>query len=205
MAKGLFFAYHEIFRTSYLLFAAMLIVSVLALVKKKLIANLALHPYSIVNEKEYYRLLTSDLVHNDLLHLFINSYMYLVFCVALENQLIAQGIIGEIKFLAIYGSSLLAGGLFITVRHYRDLSYSNVGASGTIMGCMFSCMILNPKMTLLFIPGIGGINNMYSVLIYMVFLAVYSKRTGAVNQELHFAGALGGILATLLLCSNFFK
>ncbi|WP_345212716.1 rhomboid family intramembrane serine protease [Mucilaginibacter gynuensis] len=187
------------FRFSFLLFLIVMLCSMAAFKFPRLLFNLCIHPPSIWKRQEYYRIFTGDLVHNDQRHLFFNLFMMWAFCIGLEDQLMKMGDRGQLQFLIIYIVSMLSGNLYIAIRHRNKQQYTSVGNSGSIMGCMFACMLLNPLTPLLYIPYVGGIPNIYSGLLYILFTLWRSKRKEKINFELHIAGALGGTIAALCL------
>src|ERR1700744_5708592 len=79
--------------------------SIMALKNRSFFMKMILHPYSIYKEKEYYRLFTSDLVHNDLIHLLLNELMLYGICASLEEYLRQQYANGSWLFLCIYLTS----------------------------------------------------------------------------------------------------
>jgi membrane associated rhomboid family serine protease len=60
---------------------------------------------------------------------------------------------------------------------------------------------LQPNFISLYLPLAGGVKNIYTALVVIVVLIVYQKKTGnpMVNHEIHFFGALGGIIFTLIM------
>jgi membrane associated rhomboid family serine protease len=161
--------------------------------------KMILHPFGITKKKEYYRLFTSDLVHNDAGHLLMNEVMFYLVCVNLEQTLNGQSKYGSALFLLIYAVSYFTGVILITIRHRNDFSYSSAGASGSIMGCMMSFMILKPDYIAVYLPVLGGLKNSFMALLFILVLIVYQYRTKnkLMNNELHFYSALGGVIITL--------
>jgi len=175
--------------------------SLYGLYDKKYFLSLILHPTGIVKHKEYYRLFTSELIHNDLGHLLMNEVMYYLICVNLEQMLNGRSATGSGIFLVIYAVSYFTGIAVITLRHRNDFGYSSAGASGSIMGCMMSFMILKPDYIGLYLPVWGGVKNSVMALLFIAVLIVYQYRTKnrLMNNELHFYSGVGGILATFAL------
>lgn len=175
--------------------------SLVALKKHRLFLAGIMHPVSIKKDKEYYRLVTSDAVHNDLVHLFINSFALFAVGSQLEEYLRAVKSFGSIWFLAIYITSCLCGNAVTFFKYQHDSNFSSAGASGSILGCMMSFMILQPYHIAFYVPVLGGIINLYAVLIYILFLIGYQLRSQnpLVNNEVHFYGAIGGIISGLVL------
>jgi membrane associated rhomboid family serine protease len=148
-----------------------------------------------------HRLITGDFVHNDLMHLLLNELMLYGICASLEEDLRHLYTNGSLRFLIIYLGSWIVGVTATTIRHRMDFDYSSAGSSGSILGCMMSYMMLEPAKIALYLPILGGVKNIYAALLVIVMLIAYQKKTGnqMMNYELHFFGALGGILTTLIL------
>ena len=186
---------------TYILMFIIFIVSACGFLNKKLFYQLILHPQSVIQDKQYYRILTADLANADVMHLLLNEFMLFVFCTNLEYSLKVKSAYGSLEFLTIYDSSLLLASAIIIARHFKDFSYSTTGTSGSIMGCMFGFMLIAPNYIVYNLPVIGQVKNIYGGLIYIVVLILYQRRKKEelINNEYHFYGAIGGIIATLAL------
>jgi membrane associated rhomboid family serine protease len=189
---------------TYSLMALITVVSSWAIIDQRLFFQLLLHPSGIVESREYYRLFSGDLVHNDLFHLLFNQIMLFTFGTRLEEYLLLTTANGCVKFVVIYLSSCLAGSLVTTIRHWKEADFTNVGTSGSIIGCMMSYVLLQPDIIAFYLPVLGGVKNIFGGLICIVAFMVYQFRLSKenINHEVHFFGALGGIVATLLLTGN---
>jgi len=159
------------------------------------------HPNVMLNDRSYQRLITSDLVHNDVVHLLVNEGMAYYICGSLEEMLNGKSPHGSMEFMFIYAASHFSGILFTTIRHRNHFEYSSAGASGSILGCMMSYMILDPDYIAFYLPVFGGIRNIFAGLIVIAGLIVYQWRTKneMMDHELHFYSAIGGIAGTLIL------
>lgn len=143
---------------------------------------------------ERIRLLSSGFLHVDQSHLFFNMLTLYFFA-----EPVIQ-FIGVPKFLTVYFGSLLAGNLFAMNFHKKEPYYSAVGASGAVMGVVYSAIMLNPGMNLymFFIPipipayvfGVG-------YLLYSMF--GMKKQWGNIGHSAHLGGAIGGFVLTILL------
>jgi membrane associated rhomboid family serine protease len=175
------------------------VVTFWALKDQRLFFRLLLHPNGIVASKEYYRLITGDLVHNDIIHLILNQIMLFTFGTRLEEYLLLTTSHGSLKFLAIYLSSCLAGSLMTTFRYRKELEYTNAGASGSIIGCMLGYVLMQPDIIAFYVPVLGGVKNLFGGLICIVAFTIYQFRIskGQINHEVHFFGGVGGIVTTL--------
>lgn len=184
-----------------LLIATMTACSLLALKNQRLFFAAILHPVTVNRKKEYYRLFSSDLIHNDVAHLFVNVFALFAVGSQLEEYLRSVNTMGSFWFAVIYLCSCVCGTFFTFLRHRKDIEFSSAGASGSVLGCMMSFMILQPYHIAFYMPLIGGVINMYAALIYIVFLILYQIKAAnpLVNNEVHFYGALGGIVCALIL------
>lgn len=139
-------------------------------------------------------MLTSGFLHVDVSHLLFNMLTLYFFADPVIDYL------GVPKFLAVYFGSLLAGSLFALNFHKKEPYYSAVGASGAVMGIVYSAILLNPTMSLylFFIPipipayifGVG-------YLLYSMF--GMKNQWGNIGHSAHIGGAIGGYLLTILM------
>lgn len=189
---------------TYVLLILILGLTVTATISKHLFFKLILHPVSVFRKKEYYRLLSSDFVHNDAGHFLLNAFMLYAFGSDLEEHLRKHSNTGSSEFLFIYLFSLLTANLVTAISHRKDFKYSSAGASGSIMGCVFAFMLIDPNGTALNFAVIGPVKNIYTGVIYFVALGIYKwkRKNDLINHELHFYGALGGLVAALILFPN---
>lgn len=192
---------------TYLLMLIIAIFSTISLLKQSFFMKMILHPFSIVKHHQYYRFFTADLVHNDIIHLILNEFMLCLGGGGLEETLNQQSHWGSLQFIFIYLFSYFCGIAYTTIRHRNDFNFSSAGASGSIIGVLFSFIILKPDFIAFYLPGIGGIKNIYGGLIYIVLLIWHQKKRNdqVTNHELHFFGAIGGIIATFILFPHLIK
>ncbi len=137
---------------------------------------------------EQIRMFSSAFLHADMQHLFFNMLTLFFFAP------IVVGYLGEISFILIYFSSLLFGNLLTLYMHKNDLSYRAIGASGAVMGIVYSAILLEPTMKInFFIPGyLFGI-------IYLLY-SIYGMRAknDNIGHTAHFGGAIGGYVFTII-------
>ncbi|MCC8407726.1 rhomboid family intramembrane serine protease [Mucilaginibacter sp. UR6-1] len=181
-------------------------VSIAGMRRRDLYHQWILHPYGIRRRKEFWRLITSDFIHHDLVHLLINSAMLFFICGELEMFLSERYGSGSLIFLAIYLLSHLTGAMTVSWSNRNNFEYSSAGASGSIMGCMMSFMILAPHEVAFYLPLAGAVENEFAALLVILGLMVYRWRSGneMLDNELHFFSALGGIAATVICCGIIF-
>ena len=153
-----------------------------------------------VRRGEQFRLFSCGFLHADTAHLFFNMFSLYFFA----NVVI--GYLGVVSFLIIYVGSLLLGSLLSLYFHKDEYHYSAVGASGAVMGIIYSAILLQPDMRLIFflipipIPAyIFGIG----YLLYSIY--GMKNRIGNIGHDAHFGGAVGGYVITLILASWLFE
>lgn len=140
---------------------------------------------------EQYRMFTSAFLHGDIMHLAFNMVTLYFFAPVVIYTL------GVVGFLLVYFTSLICGSLLTLYFHKNDYSYRAIGASGAVIGVLFSSILINPDMSINFIPGyIFGV-------IYLLF-SIYGMKSkaGNIGHTAHFGGAIGGFLITLTRMPN---
>lgn len=145
------------------------------------IENGVLYRYAIGVEHQYWRLVTSGFLHENVLHIAFNMYLLYLLGMMLEPAL------GSVKFAAIYFTSLLAGSfgaLFAT-------GAPSLGASGAIFGLMGAAVIeLRARRMSVMESGIGGL-----ILINLLL----SFTLANISVGAHVGGLIGGALAGLAI------
>lgn len=97
---------------------------------------------------EQYRMFTSAFLHVDYAHLIFNMFTLYMFAPQVFDHL------GNYSFLLIYIGSLVSGSLLTIYFHQNDVSYRAVGASGAVVGIIFSSILINDNLLFFgFIPG----------------------------------------------------
>jgi membrane associated rhomboid family serine protease len=145
-----------------------------------------------IQNGEQVRMFSSAFLHADFTHLFFNMLTLYFFAP------VVIGYLGEISFVLIYLSSLLCGNLLTLYLHKNDLSYRAIGASGAVMGVLYSAILLQPNMML----GIFFIIPMPAYLFGIIYLlySIYGMRAknDNIGHTAHFGGAMGGYAFTLI-------
>lgn len=146
-----------------------------------------------IQQGEKLRFLSSGFLHVDTTHLFVNMLTLYFFADT------AIFYVGELYFILIYFGSLLLGNLLSYVFHKKEPTYSAVGASGAVLGILYSAILVRPDMMLglFFIIPIPAYVFGVGYLLYSIW-AMKSK-TDTIGHDAHLGGAIGGYLITLLL------
>lgn len=147
-----------------------------------------------INRGEKIRMFSSGFLHVDMTHLFFNMFTLYFFADVVISRM------GSINFLVIYLGSLLLGSLLSYYFHKKEFHYTAVGASGAVTGILYSAILLDPEMKLMFIfvpipiPAyIFGIG----YLLYSIY--GMKNRLGNIGHDAHFGGAIGGYVLTIIL------
>jgi membrane associated rhomboid family serine protease len=142
---------------------------------------------------DYIRMITSGFLHGDMGHLFFNMFTLYMFAPVVVNYF------GSASFFLIYMASLVFGSLLTLLMHKNEYGYRAIGASGAVIGILYSAILIDPNMNLylFFIPipipaylfGIG-------YLLYSIY--GMKAKNDNIGHTAHFGGAIGGYLITLL-------
>lgn len=174
-----------------ILIVSVVIVSVIAWAVKPIKAAFILHPYSVRERYQVYRLFTAAWVHADTTHLLFNMFTLWSFGDSFVKA------VGVARFLILYLLAVPVAFLPTVIRHSKNPKYASLGASGAVCAIMFGTILLYPgmKLTLMFIPiPIPGIAY---ALGYLAYSAWHSWRgKDGINHDAHFSGAIFGAIVT---------
>lgn len=182
---------------TYFLIAANAIISLIGLfMYSKVIEVGMLIPYRAIRNKTWYEVITSGFVHGSISHLLFNMFTLFFFGPILETY------IGEIQFLGLYFTGLIASSLPSLIRHKDDPKYATLGASGAVEAVLFGFILLFPlePLYLMFIP--IPIPSLLFGVAFIGYSIYASKKEGRINHEAHIAGAAWGIFYMLAFVPN---
>lgn len=145
-------------------------------------------PY-IVENGEYYRLISSMFLHFGFEHLMNNMVVLAVIGVNLEHEL------GKIKYLLIYFASGLCGNILSAVWDIRLGEYAvSAGASGAIFGLIGALLYVAVRNR-----GRVGTINGRGILFMIIISLYYGFTSGGVDNMAHIGGLVSGFLMAVLL------
>lgn len=168
------------------------VVTLLGFNNEDLFRKYMFNTYMVLKEKQWYRIISSALLHGDFGHLIFNMYTLYAFSGVIIS------ILGVPAYLLIYVLSIIGGGLLSLLMHRKNPNYNAIGASGGVVGILYAAIALYPDMTLgLFfvIPMKGWV---FGVL-YLLY-SVYGMRNeiGNIGHDAHFGGAITGLIISII-------
>ena len=153
-----------------------------------------------IRRGEQIRMFSSAFLHADFSHLLFNMLTLYFFA----NVVIGQ--VGVTYFVVIYVASLLIGNLLSFYFHKDEPNYSAIGASGAVMGVLYSAILFYPDMGLylFFIPiAIPAWLFGMAYLLYSIY--GMKRRMGNIGHDAHIGGAIGGYVLTLIYAPSLFQ
>ena len=140
-----------------------------------------------IRSGEQYRMFSSAFLHVDIMHLAFNMFTLYMFA-----PFVIDGV-GSLFFVYLYFGSLIAGNLLTLFFHNNDYYYRAVGASGAVMGIIYSAILLEPNLYVYgFVPGyVFG----FAYLLFSIY-GIKAKKDN-IGHVAHFGGAVGGFIITL--------
>jgi len=162
------------------------------------------NPYRVHHYKEYYRMLSSGFLHGSWLHLLINLFVFHEFGRLVEYKFLSKygSLTGAILYLVFYLLAIVVSDFRSLKKHQNNPSFSSIGASGAVSAILFVYIFFEPWSILLLyfvipMPAIiGGI-------LYLWYSSYAAKNMqDRIDHDAHFAGAIFGFLAALILFSD---
>ena len=148
---------------------------------------------AILADKQYYRLLTSAVLHADWVHLIFNMFSLYSFGSAVEL------LFGRVTFLATYLAGIVGGNILALILHRKD-DYRALGASGGVCGVIFACIFLLPGTSVqLFAIPIPIPAYIYAVLFMLFSYYGIRSQRGNIGHDAHLGGAIIGLITATLL------
>jgi membrane associated rhomboid family serine protease len=185
--------------TTFILITTCLI-SFLAFQNPEIRGRMIFNPYVIHERKEWYRFITSGLIHADWIHLLINMFVLYSFGDVVEGYYkLAFGERWVVYFPLLYFGGMMTSVLPTYRKHHQNPGYNALGASGAVSAVVFAFIVFNPLQRLclyglLCLPGI-----IFGVL-YLAYCYYMDKKGGSnINHDAHLWGALYGFGFTILV------
>ncbi|MFN3305736.1 MAG: rhomboid family intramembrane serine protease, partial [Candidatus Kapaibacteriota bacterium] len=157
------------------------------------VVKFSLNPYSIVNRRKYYQIITHIFVHLDLIHLLFNTLTFFFFAPQLEST------VNSTFFLVLFFTSGIFSTIPTIIKNKHNPHYYSLGASGAIAGVVFSYILFYPSSRIYIFMFPIGIPAPIFAIIYLAYCVYASKNYSSnINHEAHFWGALWGLIFTII-------
>ncbi len=163
-----------------------------------LINKLILWPALMKDKSQYYRMVTSGLIHANWAHLIFNMLTLYFFGPVVEE--IFGTDFGPGVYPLFYVLALVISDIPTCLKYRNFPGYRSLGASGAISSVLFASIIFDPwnKIYIFFLP--IGIPAFIFGLVYLGYCMYMSRQqVDGINHSAHFWGALFGILFPILL------
>jgi len=184
-------------------------VSLMANNKPELYSKLLFNPYQVFHRKEWHRIFSHALIHdnNNIFHLGFNMYVLYSFGNAVESILTNHlGGLGLAYFLLIYIGGMVVATIPALLKHRDNYNYNSVGASGAVSAVLFSMIAFAPfsgGIGIMFIP--ISIPPLVFGVLYLAYEKYMEKRGGTnIAHDAHIWGAIFGFLFTLVFVPDAF-
>jgi membrane associated rhomboid family serine protease len=159
-----------------------------------------LNPYTVQRRKEYYRLFTAGLIHNDYMHLFFNMFALYIFGELIEQiYLTSFGQMGTLLYIGLYVLGIIASDIPTYLKHKNHPHYNSLGASGGVSAVIFSSILFYPTERICLYLFLCLPSFIFGAL-YMLYSYMQAKRGGDyINHDAHLFGAIFGIVFSIII------
>jgi len=165
-----------------------------------------MHPYQVYQSGQYYRFITSGLIHSGYGHLAFNMITFYFFGGFVEKAFkLYLGSWGVYYFVALYVLGIVISDIPSYFKHRTNVNYSAIGASGGVSAVLFSSILINPVMDIclyffICLPGfvLGAL-----YLIYSVYMG--NRMSDNINHDAHMYGAMFGIVFSAIIRPAFMQ
>jgi len=173
-------------------------ISIWAFQNNSIINKLILSPYLVVQNKQWYRVITHAFIHANWMHLLFNMIALWSFGAVVTEYFGILSYMPTVHFCIMYFAAIVLASLSDLIKRKNDYTYRSLGASGAVSAVIFSAIFFDPWSTILifFIPCPGIIFG----VVYLIYCNYMSKRGGDnINHGAHFYGAVFGFLYPILI------
>lgn len=159
--------------------------------------KLLFNAYQVWHRKEWYRMLTSGIIHSGWGHLFFNMLTLYCFGRVVEQYFAAVfgGVTGTVLYIMLYVSALAVSSIGDLIKYRDDWNYNALGASGAVSAILFASILFAPKMGIyIYLIPIPIPGYIFAPL-YLLYCWYMAKRNmDNIGHTAHFWGAVYGLL-----------
>ena len=163
--------------------------------------KLIFNAYQVWHRKEWYRMLTSGIIHSGWGHLFFNMLTLYFLGRVVEQYFSAAfgGVPGAVLYVVLYVSALAISSLGDLVKYRDNWNYNALGASGAVSAVLFASILFAPKMGIyIYLIPIPVPGYIFAPL-YLLYCWYMAKRNmDNIGHTAHFWGAVYGILFPII-------
>ncbi|NNC99403.1 MAG: rhomboid family intramembrane serine protease [Gammaproteobacteria bacterium] len=182
------------------------VVSFLLMQSREGKTQLIFHPVTIREHNQWYRFISSGLIHADFMHLAINMLVLWSFGTAIETFYYPKflGEFSSLQYLMLYFGGIAIASCPSYLRHNRNPKYAALGASGGVSAVVFAVIIFDPWRNL-YLWGVIAIPQILAGLAYLYYSWYKDKMASDnIGHMAHFSGAVWGFLFTGLMNFDLF-
>jgi membrane associated rhomboid family serine protease len=179
------------------------LISFTAFSNQKVLDDLIFYPPAITNRNQWYRFITSGLIHADIMHLLFNMYSFYLFGDLVEKTFVQIfGESGKAIYIVLYVVSLIVCLLPTYFNNQNNYHYRSLGASGAVSAVIFAGIFLYPTMGMGIFPIPFHIPGFVFGPLYLILSAYLAKKGhGNINHSAHIWGAIFGIVFVIITTS----
>lgn len=175
----------------YILIGANVLFSWQAFSNQNLFNRFKFRVGSILQGKEYIRMVSSAFLHGNMAHLLVNMIALYSFGIAMSYS------ITTLQFILLYAVSLLAGNTLALIFNRHNYNYSAVGARGAVSGVVFASVLFYPDGNVLLFFILPLKTWIFGILYLLYSVYGMNRQNDNIGHEAHLGGAVAGVLLAL--------